>query len=635
VKTAPIVPAHIVFGDGGAPPIAPAFGDVYHPRAGALEQARHVFLAGNGLPARWQGRGRFVVLETGFGLGHNFLATWAAWRDDPARCERLWFVSIDKHPPTLEDLARAHAASPLQGLAAALVDAWPPLTPDLHTLAFEGGRVMLLLAFGDVAAWMPQLVLDADAFFLDGFAPARNPAMWEPALLRQLAGRAAPGATAATWSVARALRDGLTSAGFDVQRAPGFGGKREMTVAHFAPRFTPRRSRPPGRAAPREAAIVGGGLAGAAVAQALAREGWRCTVFDRHAQPAAETSGNAGGLYHGTVAAADGVHARALRAAALHAAKHYATPLREGAVAGRGDGLLQVGGTALEVMRERVARQGLPASFAEVLDRDAASARAGVAVPAAAWWFPGGGWLEPASLVRHWLGGAAVTWRGGTAVQALVRDGDRWLLRDAGGATLGRSATVVLANAHDALRLLGHPAWPLVRVRGQVTLLPAGTPGLPCPLRPLSGDGYALTLPDGRVLCGATRAPRDGDPALRATDHAYNLERLRALCGTAPDLDPTRLDGRVGWRLTAADRLPVVGPVPAAEAVAGRERDAERVGGLFVCTAFGSRGITWAPLAGALIAAWAAGTPFPIGADLIDAFDPARFAVRAARRVSS
>jgi len=119
MKTQPVRPARIEFPPDG-PPRAPDFDDLYHPRAGALTQARHVFLGGNRLPGRWAGRPRFTVLETGFGLGNNFLATWDAWRSDPARCERLHFVSIEKHPPTREDLARAHAASPWPA------NWWPP-----------------------------------------------------------------------------------------------------------------------------------------------------------------------------------------------------------------------------------------------------------------------------------------------------------------------------------------------------------------------------------------------------------------------------------------------------------------------------------------------------------------------------
>ncbi|HMM86976.1 bifunctional tRNA (5-methylaminomethyl-2-thiouridine)(34)-methyltransferase MnmD/FAD-dependent 5-carboxymethylaminomethyl-2-thiouridine(34) oxidoreductase MnmC [Azohydromonas sp.] len=627
MRFAPITPARIAFGDDGTPH-APDFGDVYHARVGALAQARHVFLGGNALPQRWQRRARFVVLETGFGLGHNFLATWAAWRDDDARCERLWFVSIDKHPPARADLRRAHAASPLPALSRELVAAWPPLTPDLHTLAFDGARVMLRLAFGDVAAWLPQLVVEADAFFLDGFAPDRNPAMWDRRVLRALAGRAAPGATAATWSAAREVRDALASAGFAVERAPGFAGKREMTVARYAPAFVPRRSRTPAREAPGEAVVVGAGLAGAAAADALAAAGWQVTVFDRHPSPAAETSGNAGGLFHGNVAADDTPHARVLRAAALEAARVYAPWLRDGVVTGAAAGLLQrAGALTAAAMRERLERQGLPPAYAQVLDGAAASDLAGVALHGPWWWLPGGGWLAPASLVARWLAHPRIAWRGGAAVQALRRDRDRWQVLDAGGRVLATTATVVLANAADALRLLDDAAWPLRSSRGQVTLLPRHAPSLRRPAVPLAGDGYVLPLPDGRTLCGATRAADDPDATPRAADHAYNLRRLQRLVGAAPALDPAALDGRVGWRLAAPDRLPVIGAVPAPGARATRVRDVARADGLFVCTAFGSRGITWAPLAGALIASWATGDPFPLEARLVDALDPARFAV--------
>ena len=248
-----ILPAVIDFTDPHAPRSA-GYGDVYHARAGAAEQARHVWLGGNRLPARWQRRARFVILETGFGLGNNFLETWAAWRNDVARCERLWFVSIEKHPPTQADLARALAASPWPELAAALVDAWPPLTAGHHRLGFDDGRVVLQLVFDDVSAALRELRLQADAFYLDGFAPSLNPQMWDRHVLKALGRLAAPQATAATWSVARPVRDGLLSAGFQVERAPGFGGKREMTVADYAPAYTPRRRRRSRRRRPQGAA---------------------------------------------------------------------------------------------------------------------------------------------------------------------------------------------------------------------------------------------------------------------------------------------------------------------------------------------------------------------------------------------
>ncbi|MDP1791822.1 MAG: tRNA (5-methylaminomethyl-2-thiouridine)(34)-methyltransferase MnmD, partial [Methylibium sp.] len=308
MKTAPITPGRLAFSPEGVP-LAPEFGDVYHPAAGALQQAHHVFLGGNRLPSRWGGRKCFVILETGFGLGNNFLATWDAWRRDPQRCERLVFVSIEKHPLTRVDLDRAHAASPLPELARALVSAWPLPTPNLHPITFDDGRVQLLLGFGDVALLLPRLVASVDAFFLDGFAPARNPEMWEPRRLQRLGRLAAPGATAATWSAARVVRDALSAAGFTVETTAGTGGKRDITVARFAPRHI--AASPPGGwqahdAASREALVIGAGLAGCAAAWALSQQGWRCQVLDRALEPADVTSGNPAGLFHGSFHRDDG-----------------------------------------------------------------------------------------------------------------------------------------------------------------------------------------------------------------------------------------------------------------------------------------------------------------------------------------
>ncbi|HEY2190251.1 MAG TPA: tRNA (5-methylaminomethyl-2-thiouridine)(34)-methyltransferase MnmD, partial [Caldimonas sp.] len=320
MNTVPIVPARIVADDDGTPRSI-AYGDVYHPRSGALAQARHVFLGDGALASRWRGRERFVILETGFGLGNNFLATWAAWRDDHERGRNLHFVAVEESPPARAAVAAAARDPSLAPLAAELAARWPPLTCNLHRLAFDDAAVELLLAFGPASAWLPQLVAEVDAFFLDGFAPARNPAMWEPRLFKAMARLAAPGATVATWSAARAVRDGLASAGFEVERAPGSGGKRDITRARFAPRFQPRPA--PRRLASHdrpgvvasslvdaEVIVIGAGLAGCALANALARRGVRSLVLERNAEIASEASGNAAAIFHGIVHRRDGRHAR-------------------------------------------------------------------------------------------------------------------------------------------------------------------------------------------------------------------------------------------------------------------------------------------------------------------------------------
>ena len=673
MKPDAIVYAEVDFSDPESPR-SPRFDDRYHAPYGAFAQATHVFLAGNRLPARWQARDAFTVLETGFGLGNNFLATWAAWRADPRRSTRLRFISIEKHPLRLEDLRRAHADSSESELAAQLCDAWPPSTPDLHVLPFEDGRVELLLVLGDAVERLRQLVASVDAFYLDGFAPARNPQMWEPGIFKALSRLAAPGATAATWSSARAVRDGLKLAGFDARTIAGIGGKRDITVATFEPRAPLRR--PVARTGNRDVrrvAIVGGGLAGAACAQALAREGLRCTVLDRHAQPATAASGNVAGLFHGVFHPDDGMHARAHRAAALAAARAYASAFRAG-VAGQGEGLVRLTpdreGPAQSMAA--LARSGLPPDYLQAWSAAQVQAAGGPAC--AAWFYPGGGWIAPAELTRWWLKGEGIEWRGGSAVAHLERSAGAWHLFDSAGLELAVADAVVFANAGDATTLWSRATdaasglratdtdWiaPLASTRGQVSIVAAGTPGLRAPTLPIAGSGYALTLTDGTVLCGATTGADDPDTDVRLADHAHNLRQLAAVTGSrievpAPEWIATadddehlaavlvargQLHGRVGWRATAADRLPLIGAVPAqpaagATALPDQPRHWPRVPGLFVASGFGSRGLTWAPLAGRLIAAWIADAPYPLPADVVDALDPARFAtrrVRASRR---
>ncbi len=644
MSAGPLRPARIVFPADGGPPEAPDFGDVYHPRVGALAQARHVFLAGNGLPGRWGGRADFTVLETGFGLGHNLLALWEAWRTDPQRPARLHVVSLELHPPTATDLARAHARSPLPELTAALLDAWPPLAPGLHVLGFEGGRLRLTLGLGDATALLPQLRLQADALLLDGFAPDRNAALWSPPLFKALARLAAPGCTAATWSVARPVHEGLRAAGFEVARAPGIGGKREITTAVFRPRVAPRGPVPlaVAPATGLDAVVVGAGIAGAACARALAEAGVPVTVLDAAPEPATAASGNPAGLFHAIVNGEDGPYARLYRAAALRAAQVYAPAVASGRVAGALTGLLRLAsaGQTAASMQALLQRLGLPPAVAEALDAEAASARAGVPLAAPAWHHAHGGWIAPGEWVREQLSRPDVRFRGRSAVARLQpAEGGGWHLLAADGTRLATAALVVLANAESATTLAPRPpaAWPLQRTRGQVSWWPAaGPPPLGCAL---AGDGYALALP-GRLLCGATQQ-RPGEPghdeaAPREADHRFNLERFARLTGL-PVPPVASCEGRVGWRLGSDDRLPVAGALPLADPGLPPSRLTQarawpRHPGLFVLTALGSRGLTLAPLLGELVAAQALGLPWPLEQDLADAVDPVRWAVRAVRQ---
>ena len=632
-------------------PVRPAApGDIPPLDGGALAQAQQRWLTAQGLPDRWSGRSRFVILDTGFGAGHRFLATWATWRQQGRRSERLTYLAIAPRPPSRDQLARALSGSPQPDLATELIAHWPPLTPDLHTLALAGGRLRLLLAFGELATVLPELVAQVDAFSLADEEPAApQQPFWNRWRLRQLTRLAAPGATLVSTHTAAPFRDGLSAAGFVVSAATSGAHDQAdgLTIARFAPRFL--SAPPPGRRALLSAgtaapciAVIGAGLAGSAVAQALAVQGLAVQVFDRQPGPANETSGQAGGLFHGTLHAGDGPHTRWLRAAALRCAQTLQPLVHSGALSGAVDGLLR-GEQALAPaqMSTLLHQLTLPADYLQV--------RAGAFNGGrdAGWFYPGGGWVSPAEACTLALATPGISTHFNRRVDRLQPMPGGWQLQDASGTCLQQVDAVVLCNAADGARLLAPWAGtdlPLRQVRGQTTLLPAhlpGLPALPTLALPLADTGYALRLRDGRLLCGATSDIGDDHAGLRDTDHARNLATLQRLTGWAGAVAADALQGRVGWRLRTDDRLPLLGPLPDAQAAAaaGRRIDQPRLlprlPGLYVFTALGSRGITQAPLAAETLAAWICGDALPLPASLLDALDVARYSCRAARRATA
>jgi tRNA 5-methylaminomethyl-2-thiouridine biosynthesis bifunctional protein len=614
---APLVPARLAFAADGTP-YSEAYCDVYHSAAGGAAQAHHVFLGGNGLPARWRDARCFTIFETGFGFGLSFLATWRAWREDPARPARLHFVSVERHPFSTQDLAVLHAQyAEFAPLAEELRSAWPLLVPGMHRLEFESGRLVLTLAFGDAAGLVPQLRLAADAIYLDGFAPARNPDMWSPELLKAVARLAAPDATAATWSVAAPVRAGLRAAGFTAEKRRGFARKSEMLVARFVPKRTLRLE--PQRPAERSVVVVGAGIAGAAACERLAARGWQVTLVERHLEPALEASGNHAGAFHPVVSPDDSHMARLTRAAFSFLLEHWRQFDAIGAAPEwQRCGVLQLARDAREDAAQcaAIAALRLPLAFAQRLDAAQASACAGVPLAAGGLWFPEGGWIRPRSFARALIERSRARALYGREAAALERAGPRWIVRDREGEVLAEAGAVVLANAADALRLAPSPDIRLRRVRGQLTYLK--------PIEPLRcvvlRGGLVLPPVDGITVTGASFDLEDSDASVRADSHEGNLERLEGIIpGAAAGLDAASLQGRTAFRSVARDRLPLIGPL---------EGDAA----LYGAFAFGSRGLLWAGLGAELLASRMEGEPLPLEAPLAGALDPGRFAVRARRR---
>ena len=643
-----LVPATLARRDDGIL-VSPEYGELPRDASRARAHANRM-LAGTGLPARWQGRRTFTIVETGFGTGSRFLATWAAWRDDPARCERLHFVAIEPHPFTREDLRRAvsHlvADTTISENADALIDAWPMHVPGLHRLEFDAGRVVLTLAFGDARDMLQRLVARADAFYLGNVASAAHGDLLSADVIRALARIAADGATYATHSHDDTVKHALEQTGFTSRDVDDCAGEPALRVGEYAPRWRMRRHEPP-RALPvaaREAIVIGAGLAGCAVVERLAARGWNITLIERHERIASEASGNPAGVFHPLMTRDDNVASRLTRSGFLHALARWRALEDAGhAFARSTHGMIHLAESADDFARMRDACDalGAPSDYVSLLDTDAARAHLNLPVAHGGLLFPHGGAVWPAGVCTAQIAaaGARVTLLAGTEVGRLERDRDSWRAVDAAGATLAEAPVVVLANAGDAVRLAGLRHVALQPVRGQLTLLPPGsTAPLPCPT---IGDGYAVPLDDGTLLIGATFEPDDVDRTMRTAGHIENLERVRhllpGLIGELPDVDTLR--GRVAFRWVVADRVPVIGPladeaqaVANARALSGaKARDLPRAAGLYGAFGYGSRGLVWAALGAELIASQLEGEPLPLERELVDAVDPARFLIRALR----
>ncbi|NDV11764.1 bifunctional tRNA (5-methylaminomethyl-2-thiouridine)(34)-methyltransferase MnmD/FAD-dependent 5-carboxymethylaminomethyl-2-thiouridine(34) oxidoreductase MnmC [Crenobacter caeni] len=636
-------------------PRSRAFGDVYFSRDSGLDETRHVFLAGNRLPERFAALAageRLTVAETGFGTGLNFLAAWQLFDAVAPAGARLDFVSTEKYPLSLADLTRALAAWPaLSPYADALLAQYRGVVPGYQRFVFDGGRVVLTLLVGDVLETLPQLDARVDAWFLDGFSPAKNPDMWVQALFDAMAACSAAGASFATFTAAGFVRRGLSAAGFDVKKVPGFGSKREMSVGTL-PHAPERLWRAPWLARPatitgRRALVIGAGIAGASAAASLARRGFAVTVVERHPLAAQEASGNPQGVLYLKLSAHGTAQTRLLLAAYGYALRTLASSLTRGR-----DwddcGVLQLAFDEATAHKQDALAAAFPEALLKRVDAAGASEHAGVALAENALYFPEGGWIKPPALVQALLATPGVTCRYGQAEQALARMEDGWRLTLANGEALDADM-VVIACANQSGALLPDTTLPLKPIRGQVSVAPATEQS--SRLRTvLCGEAYVAPAADGAHTFGATFDFKSTDTTATLADHRANIDALSALSPAlyaalgGDALAPEALGGRAALRSSTPDYLPLVGPLAShtgvSEAYAELARDATLpltttmpwLPGLYISAGHGSRGMVSAPLAGELIASLACGETLPLPAPIVDALSPSRFALRALMR---
>jgi tRNA 5-methylaminomethyl-2-thiouridine biosynthesis bifunctional protein len=541
----------------------------------------------------WQGRPHFTVFDSAYGDGAHFRALLQRWRDDPQRPARLHYIALN--------------LSPLPGFRRI------PQTE-------QGVTLDLLNCSLDAA--LAQLDARLDAICLHDIADQGS------AFARALARLATPGARLTASGLTQAQAHTLGGAGFACS-----SGEDGLISAVFTTRkpASPwaRKGEPV-----RRAIVLGAGLAGAAACERLSARGWRITLVERHAQAASEASGNRAGITMPLLSKDDNIMTRLSRAAFLYAQTYWEQLGRPIHAAACGVMQLARDPQHAQVQRAIAALNVYPPAFAQWLEADRASALLQGPAPDGAWLFPGAGWVQPSSACAAMLDacGAALARRFGVGIVHLEHIDGEWSAIDAAGATIARAPVVIVANGTGARALAQSAALPLASVRGQVTHLPAGAlPALPFVL---CREAYLTPAIDGWHSLGASYDD-DDDSMLRQSSQDENLAKIRSLLGDAALVPAAPLAGRVGFRCVAPDRLPLVGALPVADGGGRIERlrDVARQSGLYGLLGYASRGLSWAPLAAELLAAQLDGEPLPIEAELAAALDPARFLVRARRRV--
>ena len=636
-------------------PRSRVFDDVYFSDLSGLDETRYVFLEQNALSERFaalQAGQRLVIGETGFGTGLNFLCAWQLFEQQAVPGARLHFVSVEKYPLSLPDLQRALALWPeLKLFADQLLAQYVAIHQGFQRLVLDNGRVTLTLLIGDALEQLPQLDAQIDAWFLDGFAPAKNPDMWTAELFAELARLAAPGSTISTFTSTGWVRRLLNAAGFKMKRTPGIGHKWEILRGVFVgwppdaappPEPKPWFARPQPLAGERHALVIGAGLAGCATAGSLAARGWRVSLLERHAALAQEASGNPQGVLYLKLSA-HGTALSQLIVSGFGYTRRVLEHLQRGADWDN-CGVLQLAFNAKEADRQAQLAAAFPADLLHVVDREHAEVRAGIALPSGGLFYPEGGWVHPPALCAWQAAHPNIEVLPHHEAMQLRRVHGQWQAWD-GDRLLAEAPVVVLAGAAEIKRFDFSSDLPLKRIRGQITRLPQ-TVDSQSLSTVVCAEGYVAPARLGEHTLGASFDFTNDDLTPTAAEHAGNLQMLEEISNDlvtrlgAGNLQPEALEGRAAFRCTSPDYLPIVGPLAAAQAFTDAYsvlgKDARQtpdipcpwLEGVYINSGHGSRGLITAPLSAELLAAWLDNEPLPLPRAVAEACHPNRFALR-------
>jgi tRNA 5-methylaminomethyl-2-thiouridine biosynthesis bifunctional protein len=623
-------------------PVSGRFDDVYFSVDDGLAESLYVFVHGCGLPDAFDAKNAFNIAETGFGTGLNFLLTWKTWKESNTDCQLNYF-SVEAFPLDKDELKLAYANFPdLAPFATEFLDHYPTLNAGFHHLTLEGGKVKLTLMLGDAARMFAQLDGQIDAWYLDGFAPAKNPEMWCEDLFEQIGRLSKRGSVLSTFTAAGFVKRGLRDVGFDMTKRQGFGRKRDSLIGVFVEaeikRSAPWFAKPEKEFKKQKIAVVGAGIAGCATARRLIADGHDVTLFDRNDRAGLEGSGNRLGLVKPRLTQEDWFNVCSY----LHALYFYDHLDFSPWQGMRGLFQMEEGLADRLKLKILVEKKILPPEHMRLVSAEEASALIGINVPRGGLWFSQAGYVEPSTLCQALCAG--IETRFNTDITALIRHEKGWQLQS-NDETVFDGDGVVLATAGENATLNRFSEMVMRGRRGQVSYVRA-TPESENVRCPLTCGGYFIPARDGQHIVGATfdHWSDFSDKSYREIteeSHERNRNKLR---NYFPDIDFEVIGGRASIRAMTPDHTPIVGPVfdetwykeAYAHLKHGPKRktfiDAQYVDGLYTICGLGARGVQTAPLLADLLASYISGTPCPLENRFREALHPARFLIRDIRK---
>jgi tRNA 5-methylaminomethyl-2-thiouridine biosynthesis bifunctional protein len=634
-------------------PYSAEFDDVYFSVDNGLEETRYVFIKNNHLLERFVSsdteKRQFVIAETGFGSGLNFLVAVKHWLDlsNPADC--LYFYSVESTPFTLEDLILAHQAWPeLKNIAEALQQQYQVASYGFHLFELFDGRVKLILMIGDVKDMLAQMQVPVDAWFLDGFAPSLNAGMWSSGVLDQIQRLSRQGTTFSTYTAVGDVRRGLMQVGFTVSKVSGCGKKRHMLAGVFElaaqpsaltqPWYEGVQSSPGGA---KSVCIIGAGITGLTTAWALVKRGYEVEIIEQGEQFGAQASGNPQAMLMPRLSLQHTADAEFYTSSYFYALRCL-QQLDSQQTSWQQTGAMQLPSSAR--IRKQIAEYPQTSALAKVLDAQAASELAGIEINERVHYYPLAISLQPMKVLQSLIDdmGSALRIRYQTHIDSFVYSDNQWHLFNKKSAFIKQADILICASAwqtnhFDSLKHLGVQA-----VRGQISVFNT-TPKSRKINMPLSYDGYLLPALNNEQVAGASFVPGDISTEISEAEHQANLEDMQQWFSDLFSTDDIR-GGRASIRAVTSDRMPVLGAAPdevsyVEEYVdlhkgkpAHRYTEGSYLPGLYVNTGHGARGFTTAFLAAELLAATICGEPLPVANRVRYALHPARFLIRSFKK---